>query len=56
MNQALYYNVYSRIEVATKDPEAEKARDRLLCSSEVVEVEAGGDEPPLERALAPLGD
>lgn len=38
-----------------KDPEAENAKDKLW-SREVAEVEAGGDEPLLERALAELPD
>lgn len=44
-----------RNDVGMKDPEAENAKDKLW-SREVAEVEAGGDEPLLERALAELPD
>lgn len=39
-----------------KDPEAEKASDKLLWSSEDADVDAGGDVPPLARTAEPLGD
>lgn len=48
--------LYLRIEFTTNDPEAENASDNVLCSTEDVDVDAGGEAPPLERALAPLAD
>lgn len=44
-----------KVLVVTKDPDAEKASDRLW-SSDVWDVEAGGDDPPLERTDVLLGD
>lgn len=42
--------------VAINEPEAENASDKLLWSRDEADVDAGGEEPPLERTFVPLGD
>lgn len=37
------------------DPEAENASDKLWWSKDDADVDAGGEELPLERILIPLG-
>lgn len=39
-----------------KDPDAENASDKLWWSRHDVDVDAGGEEPPLVRTLVPIGD
>lgn len=39
-----------------KDPDAENVSDKLWWSNDEADVEAGGEDPPLPRTLAPMGD